>query len=154
MLMYEIEIAKLESRTPLFYYPYHIELKSTKAKWLIAAHFYKRTTSYFMGMEEKDVEQMLSEENLKGLSGKYIFHYDDPTETEMNRINKVKHSAPISLARSGFNAFANTLPDVKFYGNYLIEGKDYKVVVGERVDIEQPTKLTFDDLPDLMGVED
>lgn len=151
---YKNEIAKAESRTPLFSYPYYIVLKSKKAEWLIASYFYKRKTSYFLGMREKDVAEMLSEENMKGLSGEYIFHYDDPLETEFERMNRVKHSAPVGLARRRIEGFEGYLPGTKFYGQHLIEGIDFEVVVGERVDIEQPEKLTFDDIPDLMGIDE
>lgn len=152
---YKNKIAELESRTPLFYYPYHIELKSKKARWDVASYFYRMKTSNFLSMEEKDVTEMLNEENMRSLSGKYVFHYDDPTETEFDRINKVKHSSPIALARRGILGFQSYLPDTKFYGNHLFEEKDFIVVVGERVEIEQPDKkITFDDIPDLMGIDD
>lgn len=154
MNRYEIELAKLESRTPLFYYPYHVELKSEFAKYVIAKYFFSKTTSYVLSMKKKDVDVFLNEENMKELSGKYVFHYEDPQEVEGERIAIVKHAAPIALGRRGFVGFRQFQPGVKSYGASFEEGQDFEIIVGERVEIEQPVKLTFDDLPDLMGVED
>lgn len=154
MSLYQIKLAKEESRTPLFYYPYHIELKSEFAKYTVARYFYSKRNSYVLSMQKKDMELMLNEENLKELSGKYTFHYDDPTETEGRRIAIVMDAAPKSLGRRGINGFIQFLPNMKSYGARLEEGEDFNIIVGERVEIEQPTKLTFDDIPDLMGVED
>ena len=152
MQKYKNEVAKEESRTPLFYYPYQVVLKSDLAKFTVAKYFYVKTTSYVLSMQKKDLA-LLNEENLKELSGVYVFHYDNPKETAEQQIAIVKHAAPIALGRRGVDGFIHFRPNTKVYDLCLEEGKDFEIVVGERVEIEQPVKLTFDDLPDLMGVE-
>lgn len=156
MKRYQNQIAKLENRTPLFYYPYHIELKSDLAKELVAMNFYRSTTSYILSFDKKKhVKEMLTEENLKKLSGKYEFHYNDPQETEGHRINIVKQSAPVAMGRRdilGFLGYVGKQSNSRT--DALIEGRDFEIIVGERVDIEQPQKLTFDDIPDLMGINE
>lgn len=155
MKRYEIEIAKLESRTPLFYYPYHIELKSDLAKEVLAAYFYKEKNSYALSFRKSMIPQLLTEENLKKLSGQYTFQYDDPNETEGQRIAMVKHAAPRVMGYKGVDGFLNFKPNTRvLLGATLEEEKDFEVVVGERVEIEQPKKLTFEDIPDLMGVNE
>lgn len=155
MNRYQNQIAKLESRTPLFYYPYHIELKSDLAKELVAQYFYRSTTSYILSFDKrKHVKEMLTEGNLKKLSGKYEFHYNDPHETEGYRINLVKQSAPVAMGRRDINGFLGFAGKSNSMIDTLVEGRDFEVIVGERVDIEQPKKLTFDDIPDLMGIND
>ncbi|RDW15950.1 hypothetical protein [Oceanobacillus chungangensis] len=145
MKHYEIEVAKQESRTPLFYYPYHIVLKSELAKYMVAKHFFSKTTSYVLSMKKQDLA-LLTDENMKDLSGRYTFHYDDPQETEGTRIAIVKDAVPGAIGRKGIDGFTHFLPGVKGYGASLEVGKDFDIVVGERVEVEQPVKLTFDDI--------
>lgn len=155
MNRYQIEIAKMENRTPLFYYPYHVELKSDLARELIAGYFYNSTTSYILSFDKKKhVKEMLTEENLKKFSGKYTFHYDDPRQTEGDRISKIKHHIPESLGRRGVNGFLTYAGKSNALVPLLVEGRDFEIVIGERVDIEQPQKLTFDDILDLMGINE
>ena len=152
MKRFNIEVAKAESRTPLFYYPYHVVLKSDLAKFTVAKHFFSQTTSYILSMRKKDLA-LLTEENMKKLSGRYDFHYDDPQETEGQQIGIVRHVVPAALGRKGISGFKDYIPGLTTSVAHLVEGKDFEIVIGERVDIEQPVKLTFDDIPDLMGVE-
>ncbi|MER2057840.1 MAG: hypothetical protein ABTA16_03385 [Niallia sp.] len=155
MNRYQIEIAKLENRTPLFYYPYHVELTSDLARKLVAAYFYRFTTSNILSFDKgKHVKEMLTEENLKKLSGKYTFHYNDPKQTEGDRISKIKHHILQGLGRKGIDGFLTYASKNNALVPLLVEGRDFEVIVGERVEIEQPQKLTFDDLPDLMGINE
>lgn len=155
MNRFEIEIAKMEVRTPLFYYPYHIEIKSELAKEAIAFYFFKKTTTYELSFRKSMVPKFITEENLKDLSGQYVFHYDDSKETEWKRIEQVRNAVPKVMANRGVDGFLQYKPGVRVFGHYhLVEGKDFEVIVGDRVDIEQPNKHTFDDIPDLMGVND
>lgn len=153
MRNFDVEVARRENRTPLFYYPYHIELKSDFAKFIIARYFYRKTTSYYLSFDKQKHLTLLNEENMKGLSGRHTFHYDDPQETESERISIVKHMAPVSLGRREVDGFRDYVPGVTTYNPQLREGEDFEIVVGSPVEIEQPEKITFDDLPDLMGVE-
>ncbi|WP_438316550.1 hypothetical protein [Sporosarcina sp. FA9] len=152
MKRFDKEVKKEESRTPLFYYPYHVELKSDLAKSTIAQYFYGKTTSYALSFQKKDLA-LLNEENMKKLTGRYVFHYKDSRETISQQIAMVKHVAPIALAHKGVNGFIHFKPGMTVHGVCLEKGKDFEIIVGERVEIEQPVKLSFDDLPDLMGVE-
>lgn len=153
MSHYEIEIAKMESRTPLFYYPYQVESKTELAKKTLAI-FFRDKFRYAGGIRpltQQDFE--FADEKMKLLSGRYTFHYDDPQETEGQRIAAVKHSVPISLGNQRVDGFNNYVPGVTTHRSHLIEGKDFEIIIGERVEIEQSVKLSFDDIPDLMGVE-
>ena len=155
MNRYQIEIAKLENRTPLFYYPYHVELKSDLARELIAKYFYQFTTSYVLSFDkQKHLKAMLTEENLKKLSGKFTFHYNNAKQTEGDRISSAKHHASKELGRRGINGFLTYAGKSNPLIGALLEGRDFEIIVGERVDIEQPQKLTFDDIPDLMGINE
>ncbi|MFC4409431.1 hypothetical protein ACFOZY_03155 [Chungangia koreensis] len=151
---YELEVAKIENRTPLFYYPYSVELKSDFAREMLAVHFrdkFKRGP--VRPVTQQDLA-LVNDENMKTVSGKIDFHYNDPKETEGTRIGIVKALAREALGNNGIDAFRQLAKNVKTYGAFLIEGKDFEIIVGERVDIEQPKKLTFDDLPDLMGINE
>ena len=152
MKRFNTEVAKVESRTPLFYYPYHVVLKSDLAKFAVVQYFYGQTTSYVLSVQDKDIA-LINEENMKKLEGVYMFHYDDLQETEGQRIAMVKGAAPRALGYKGVNGFIHFTPAVKVCGAHLQKGIDFEIVVGERVEVEQPIKLTFDDIPDLMGVE-
>lgn len=153
MSHYEIEIAKAESRTPLFYYPYSVELKTDKAKKTLAL-FFRNRFKFEGGIQPitpQDFEFV--NEKMELLSGKYTFHYNNPNETENTRLSTVKQGALRTLAGKEIYGFLQYKENVKNYGVSLAEGEDFEIIIGERVDIEQPVKLTFDDLPDLMGVE-
>lgn len=154
MNRYEIEVSKLEARTPLFYYPYSVELKSDFAKEMLAIHF---RNIIHVGPVRPVTQQdlaLVNDENMKGLTGNYTFHYDDPKETEGTRMGLVRAGAINSLGNKGISAFRQLAKNVKTYGIYLQEGKDFEIIIGKRVEIEKPVKLTFDDLPDLMGVNE
>lgn len=151
MNRYEIETAKLEARTPLFYYPYNVELKSKYAKEQMALHL--REDGPLRAITQKDLA-LVNDENMKKLSGRYVFHYNDPKETEATRISYVREGAISGLGRSGISLFKQLLPNVRNYGPQLEVGKDFEIIVGERVEIEQPVKLTLNDIPDLMGINE
>jgi len=154
MNRYEIETAKLEARTPLFYYPYSVELKSEFAKETLAYHFREKFKRGPMrSLTQQDLE-LVNDENLKELSGKHVFHYNDPKETEGVQMGIVRVGALNALGCKGIPAFNNYKKDAKNYGKSLIEDTDFKIIVGERVEIEQPVKITFDDVPDLMGINE
>ncbi|MFS0766179.1 hypothetical protein [Peribacillus phoenicis] len=153
MSHYEFEIAKAENRTPLFYYPFSVKAKSDLAKVLLARHFYKQTTSYYLSFRNEHMK-FFNEENMKKLSGRYTFHYDDPKETEGVRISLVKQGALKTLAKQGIDGFKHFDTDKIIHAVALTEGTDFEIIIGERVEIEQPIKLTFDDIPDLMGINE
>lgn len=157
MNRYQIEIAKLESRTPLFYYPYHIELKSELAKRLVGYYFFvKSKQSYPMDYNpKKHMNEVLTEENLKTLSGRYEFHYSKPKESEGDRMIQIKHGVKKGLGKRGISGFLHFAGiNTPWKNDALEEGRDFEIVIGERVEIEQPKKLTFDDIPDLMGINE
>lgn len=155
MSHYEIEIAKQEARTPLFYYPYSVKIKSELAKKTLALYF--RNITKFEGLTpltEKNFARV-NDENLKQFSGKHEFHYNNPNETEGTRLSMVNQGALRSLAGKGIYGFAGYKENTKSYDTQLSEGRDFEIIIGERVEVEQPPKkITFDDLPDLMGINE
>lgn len=152
MSRYEIEVAKEEIRTPLFYYPYSVKLKSDYAKEQMAIYFRERGP---LRVVTKEDLALVNDENMKKLSGRYVFHYNDPKQTEGNRISYVHELAISNLGNSGIGTFKGLIPNVKNYGHQLTLGKDFEIIIGERVEIEQPPKkITFDDLPDLIGINE
>lgn len=155
MSRYEIEIAKAENRTPLFYYPYSVELKSELAKKTLAKYFRDMQTrgSGIRPLTTQDYE-LVNEENMKRLSGQCTFHYNDPNETEGVRLSIVNQRALRTLGEKEIHGFSQYKENIKSYGVHLEEGKDFGIIIGERVEIEQPVKLTFDDIPDLMGINE
>lgn len=154
MNRYEIETAKIEARTPLFYYPYSVELKSEFAKETLAYHFREKIKRGPMrSLTQHDLE-LVNEENMKELSGKYTFHYNDPKETTGVQMGIVRAGALNALGSSGIPAFSNLAKNIMNYGKSLTEKDDFEIIIGERVEIDQPVRITFDDIPDLMGINE
>ena len=149
MNRYEMEIAKLENRTPRFYYPYSVKAKSDYAKNVLAIYFRNSIRLYAVTKEE--LAQV--DEKMKEFSGEYVFHYNDPKETESARKEQVRTGALNKLGDVYIFPPGPGAKGIIKSGDILTRGKDFEIYVGDRVDIQQPKKLTFDDLPDLMGIE-
>lgn len=149
MKRYEREIANLEANTPQFYYPYSVKVKSDYGRELLVLYFRKNGPMRTITKQElNDVD-----ENMKVFSGEYVFHYNDPAQTEDERKSYVRAGALNHLGRVEFAPFQGLSEERKNHVRILEEGKDFEICIGDRVDIQQPKTLTFDDLPDLMGIE-
>lgn len=149
MNRYEMKIAKLEARTPQFYYPYSVRLKTDFAKEMIVLHLIRN--GRLGSVTKNELDQI--DEKTKEFSGKYVFHCNDPELTEENIKEQVRTGALNSLSSYAFFPNGPNYEHVRKYGALLRNGEDYEICIGDRVDIQQPKKLTFDDLPDLMGIE-
>ncbi|MDN7246099.1 hypothetical protein [Planococcus shenhongbingii] len=89
----------------------------------------------------------------KQLKGRYVFHYDDPKETELQEIKIVKDGTIRNLAFQGVQGM--THHDVKSRTLILdLKGRKVKtqleqgdeLEVGKRTMIESVQELTFDDI--------
>lgn len=72
---------------------------------------------------------LVNEENMKKLSGRYVFHYNDPKQTEGNRISHVHELAISNLGNSEIRAFKGLNPGVTTYGHQLKLGKDFEIII-------------------------
>ncbi|ETP66938.1 hypothetical protein G159_19925 [Planococcus glaciei CHR43] len=121
----------------------------------------RQTSIFYYGYEiksiSKDGEFLLNDKQLKG---RYVFHYDDPKETELQEIEIVKDGAIRNFTFQGVPGM--THPDVKsrtlIFGlkgrkvkTQLEQGNDYEIEVGKRTMIESVQELTLYDIKDLGG---
>lgn len=94
----------------------------------------------------------------KQLKGHYVFHYNEPKETELQEIEIIKDGAIRNFAFQG--VLGTTHRDIK--SRTLIFGlkgrkvkiqlehwNDYEIEVGKRTVIESVQELTSDDIKDL-----
>lgn len=144
MYSFEKEIAKREMLHPVVSYPYQVVPISEQAK----LHF--GLTVKKSGPIEKLVNLFKKGEELTEFPfvGQRTFFYDDPKESEQDRIQAVKQLAQFNMARHGVRGISYKDPhwDLKSFNATLREGEDYKIQVGEKIVHEQPKTLTWDDV--------
>src|SRR5690606_13326950 len=115
MNRYEMEIAKLEARTPQFYYPYSIKLKTDFAKEMIVVHLIRKGP---LGPVTKN-ELNQVEERTKEFSGKYVFHHNDPEQTDETIKEQVRNGALNNLSSYHFFPSSPAFENIKKYGALL-----------------------------------
>ncbi len=138
----DIEIAKRERKSPVVSYSYKVE-PITEQAILAFAHYGHRKGTI------KDLRYIVEDNpalRKKPFVGEYTFFYDNPEETEEQRISIVTEHAIWSMAQFFVPGITHLNSDRKTFYVSLKKDVDYRVEVGEKVTHEQPKKLSFDDI--------
>ncbi|MCM3637731.1 hypothetical protein M3152_08350 [Sporosarcina luteola] len=142
MRAFERQVAELECHNVLFSYPYQVKPITDQAIAFFAIH----------GRDGGPIPKNKTEfeKNLKldryPFKGSRAFYYDDPNESEDERIKSTKNLAVLNMA----DRHVPGIYHIKSIGKNpyiaLTEGTDYEIEVSEKIVHEQPKKLSFDDI--------
>lgn len=138
----DVEIKKRERMQPVATYPYHVEPLTEQAILAFAHYGHKKGSIKELRYIVEDNQAL----KMKPFMDEYTFYYDDPEETEEQRIAIVTEQAIWSMAQSFVPGITHMYSDRRTFYVSLRKDVDYRVVVGEKALHEQPVKLSFDDI--------
>ncbi|MEK4023514.1 hypothetical protein [Sporosarcina sp. FSL W7-1283] len=142
--MYEFQkkIYRLEQPVNTFYYPYQLEIISDNM--IMSVALYNKKGGPILTTKDK-IDKLL-DINKMPFNGKRSF--DKTFENEPEEVLKefVIEGAIRSMAHYGVRGIKHTHIEKDIPWISLERGKDFNIIVGARVEIEQENKPTFDDI--------
>jgi len=146
MFDYEIEIARREQLFYYYSYPYKVVPLSESAKQNFYLYMLRNNSRPLSPITQKMISEVVTEENLSlyPFTGKFALVYDDPKQTESNRIEMARMHAIRSMANSRVDGFNHPDVWIKTYTAALAEGVDYRIEIGEKIVHKIPGELSYD----------
>ena len=145
MNAFEKEVAEREALTPLYSYPYEVEPISEQAVSFFS--IYCRGGGP-IPQSKAEFERIKKDFKLdkSPFVGQMTFYYDDPRQSEQERIRTTKNAAIKNMADRHVPGIYHHNSPAKNPYFALVEGQDYEVKVGEKIVHEQPERLSFDNI--------
>lgn len=149
MSPYEVQLKKEERLYPECSYTYQIKPLSEWAEVEFAKHFKRKGKGGLQLPVTKDEKKhYLTDEYLSEhpFSGTATLYYDNPNDSKSSRVDLVKDCANLNMARHFIVGFRDTRLHIRLNTPIMKEGKDYEIIVSDKITHDKPNPMTFDDI--------